>query len=354
MLPIVITLEIFCIGYIWFDRKSLFYDKPKYLKGYILLWAFSTLFCVFYAFGWDYLLYQKLLSSRSDHLEPFYQWLYKFVGKDYVAWRFAVWGLSSIFMVLTFRNLKCDMRLASALFIILPLVQVYYVTRNTLGLSILFYALSLLNGQKRNFIPAIIWLYICTFFHTSMPMYVGVLALVLIIPINKISFYVSIAAFPVLKGVVLLVSNHILQGADNADFAARGVSYVDSDNEMQYTTIGWIHLAIQMLPVLYIMFQGIRSALKKRGLSLMENRFLVYSYILIYMSFLFWGEASKHLQTRFWDASFMPLAFFLAMYLFPRRNTKAVRVFIVWELFVFAWRLLYNIYSFDATIGRIL
>lgn len=343
-----------CVAYLLYDRKTLFHNRPKRGNGYFVLWLFTTVFCTYFAWGWDYLLYQKLLISGNDHIEPVYHWLYTAVNKNYLVWRCVVWGLSSLFLVLTLKRLKCDIRLASALFILLPLIQIYYVTRNTLGLSILLYALSFLDGKKKNLPIAAAWLFVSSFFHTSMPLYIALVILVFAIPVNKLTFIISIAAFPILRGAIIILSEMFLANSDNAEFASRGSYYASSDNEMQYTLVGWIHLAIQMTPILYIMFCGVMSAIKRKGLSILENRFLIYAYILIYLSFLFWGEASKHLQTRFWDASYQPLAFFLAMYLFPRRETKPVKFFIVMELLVFAYRLMYNIYVFDPSLSRII
>ena len=137
----VVILELICAGILLFNRQAIFENRNKNNSNYFLLWLFLTCFCTWFAVGADYTSYQEALHF-STHVEPFYVSLYNIVGGNYILWRMIVWGIANIFTVLTIKRMGDDVNLFTILFILLPLLGFYYVTRNVLGLSILFYALA--------------------------------------------------------------------------------------------------------------------------------------------------------------------------------------------------------------------
>jgi len=344
----VILLSIACLIVIFFNRHDFYRNTKIKNYTYFTLWIFLTIFCTWFSWGHDYHAYEELLT-RQVHVEQIYSDLFFSLGNNYILWRFVVWGASSFFVILTFRNLQTTFGLASILFIMLPLMQFYCVTRNSLSLSVLFYALSLLKFRSvKSWILLILLVLLAGNLHQSMPLYLILFLLVCVIPFNKITIIISLILFPFIKeGIIMFSETFIsLWGIDS--FEETGFAYIDAQNEMSYTIIGWIHQIFQMLPIIVILFYSIRENVFKSNIEENKslNKFLFFAYILIYLSFLFWGEASKHLRTRFWDASYLPLCYFLSQFLSTRRTKFIVR-FVMLLLFIsFSWRVFYNIYSF--------
>ena len=254
-----------------------------------------------------------------------------------------------MFVILTFKNINTTPGLATILFIMLPLLQFYCVTRNALSLSVLFYALSWLNYRTvKGWIFMILLLALSYNMHQSMPLYLFLFVFVCIVPFNRITLIISLILFPFVKSGILSLSETFISVFANDHFEETGLSYIGEKNDMMYTTLGWIHQIFQMCPVILIMAYSIRENVFKKDTAENngDNKYLFFAYILIYMSFLFWGEASKHLRTRFWDASYLPLCYFLSQFLCLKRKNLVVRLFFSLLLISFLWRLLYNIYSF--------
>lgn len=344
----VILLEILCLFVFIICRNDFFKNTNKKSNKYFFIWLFITCFCTWFSWGHDYYNYQDLLISQA-HVEPIFIDLYSLVDNNYLLWRFVVWGMSSIFVVLTFKKMETTTGLASILFILLPLMQFYCVTRNSLSLSILFYALSCVNYRTvKGWIYSIILLALAYNLHQSMPLYLFLFVFVCFVPFNRITIIVSIILFPIIKGGIILISESFITAVATESFEETGFSYIESENEMMYTTFGWIHQIFQMLPVLLILFYSLRETIFKQNAEDSNDvmKFLFFAYVLIYMSFLFWGEGSKHLQTRFWDAAYLPLCYFLSRFLYRRRTQIYVRIFYILMLASFVWRIAYNIYSY--------
>lgn len=344
----VILLEVLCLIFLLFYRKDFFKNTIRKKNNYFLLWLFVTAFCTWFSWGHDYYNYQDILANQA-HVEPVFLNLYSFVGCNYIYWRFIVWGLSSFFVVLTFKKLETTNGLATILFIMLPLLQFYCVTRNSLSLSILFYALSCVDYRSfKGWIYIFLLLALSFNLHQSMPLYIFLFFFVCIIPFNKTTIIISLILFPLLKGGILLLSERFISLFATEAFEETGFSYIEADNEMMYTTFGWLHKSFDMFPIILILTYSIRELIFKSHIKekIHIEKFLFFSYTLIYMSFLFWGEGSKHLQTRFWDAAYLPLCFFLSHFLYSRRSNVCVKIFFILLLMSFVWRILYNIYSY--------
>ena len=344
----VILLEIFCLIVFIIYRQDFFKNIKKYNNSYFFLWIFITIFCTWFSWGHDYYNYKELLQYQT-HVEQVYVTLFNLINQNYLLWRFIVWGLSSLFVIFTFRNLNTTVGLASILFILLPLLQFYCVTRNSLSLSILFYALSYIRFNSfKGWIIAISLLILAYNLHQSMPLYLCLFLFVCLIPFNKTTLIASLILFPFLKGGILMLSESFISMFSNDNFGETGISYIEDNNEMAYTTFGWIHKIFSMAPIILILYYSVRESILKNNIKKNDytNKYLFFAYILIYMSFLFWGEGSKHLQTRFLDAAYLPLCYFLSQFLSTRRAKPIVNIFFILSLASFLWRILYNIYSF--------
>ncbi len=339
----VVILELICVGILLFNRQAIFENRNKNNSNYFLLWLFLTCFCTWFAVGADYTSYQEALHF-STHVEPFYVSLYNIVGGNYILWRMIVWGIANIFTVLTIKRMGDDVNLFTILFILLPLLGFYYVTRNVLGLSILFYALAYFDYKN-------IWSWIFVAaaivftpeFHNSMMLYSIILMAVLLVPFNRYTLLASFILFPIVQPIVLNLSESVLLELENENMAEMGMNYIEAEHEqLKYTGMGLLDRILQIVPMSLIMIYSIWRYVVCREDDITDKarRFLFMAYILIYISILYLGQGSVYLSTRFWDTAYIPVAFFLSNTLYNHRTKFVVRLFFILALLHFAMDLL--------------
>ena len=91
---------------------------------------------------------------------------------------------------------------------------------------------------------------------------------------------------------------------------------------------GFIRMVIDRLPILLLLFVSVRDVFwKKMVLGRIYKYFLVMTYVLIYISYLFVGrDVSAFIAPRFWDASIFPFTLFLGGYLENKKATIYVYI----------------------------
>lgn len=352
----LLLIESICLIYVLTRRKYLLYNiSEPTTKFFFKPFLFLTLFCVFYNSGWDYFSYgdtHKFIFSNGRAIEDFCIWLMLYVRK-YLLWRFIVWGIAIFFIVKTVNYINASPKLFYPLFVMLPLVQVFYVTRNSMGHAVLFFAIALMTyGSYRKLIKiscAVLLIVASYYMHKSMPLYFFIALAALVIPLNKKIIMASIVAFPFLYVGILHYSELFLGLHGFSDnMINAGNSYLSRDNEMSLTIVGKITRAIEMFPILLILAYSIWNTIShKYTLSYCMKVFLLYTYILIYASFLFLGQASDFLHPRFWNAAQIPLSLFLGVYLIDKRNQKIPRVFMIALFISFFYTLIYRAYCWS-------
>ena len=220
------------------------------------------------------------------------------------------------------------------------LIGFYFITRNVLGLSILFYALVSFNYKKIwSWIGAAIALVVTPIFHDSMMMYGAIFLAVLFIPFNRYTLLISFVLFPLLRPIVLTLSEDVLLAVDSEELADTGFNYIAAENEqLEYTTVGLLDQILQILPMSLIMIYAIYRYVIRRSeeLSVIGRRFLFMTYVLIYISCLYMGQASVYLSIRFWDTAYIPAAFFISSSMLGHRTKFVVRLFFVIALLHYA------------------
>ena len=357
----IIVLESLCLLILVFNYKYMISDRPFKNKNYFFSFCFLTIFAVFFCYGWDYFGYWRTYNTLQGGIYLWYEdyedWCYLLMSVlpgNYYVWRLVVWGGAALITVWALKRLHVDSTFALVLFIMMPLIQMFYVSRNTLGLSFLMLAMAYLGGtQKKNlwtFFVVLVLVLVSTRFHKSMPLYILVFLMSVFIPYNRVFVIGSLILFPFLYLGIryygsLFLNLDVLE--DTATYTA-GISYLYREDETGLTTIGVITYIIERIPIAFLLIYGTyQIAFKKLKCEKWQKYFLMYSFILIYISYLFYGQASKFLHPRFWCAAQYPLCFFAAGFLSDKRNSGVMRFFYYTLMMSFLYTVIYKVYSWS-------
>jgi hypothetical protein len=296
----------------------------------LLLVVFSTFaFCT-----GDYLNYRLLYNdtlkyNSSEHFEELYAWLIEVLPREYHVWRFVVWGLASIVLIWTYKKLKLPQNFAVMVFVVL-LMPVFPNLRNALGYVVVLLAIAFLADKQSSnrswcILVAFALLAISTFLHKSMFLYI-VLALFAFIPLNRVYYLLLLILFPILYLQLYGMSSAFIDVFATSEFSGEtGHRYLDSDLRSTFNIYGIIQLTLNRLPVLLLLFYIIKNTVytRKIEVSFYSKVYTKYTFILIYMSFLFYGQnVSAFLSSRFWDASLFPVTIVIADFWENRPRSK--------------------------------
>ncbi len=348
----IIPLEL--ISFYFFVKATKNYNNSKSNISYFTFWLFLSLFCTYYCWGYDYNSYIARFkyvtpNSISDYLEFVYSWLIINVTHEYLEWRFVVWGLASLFVVLTFKRLNVDKNVAILLFVAIPLFQLFYVLRQSLAFAILMFGISIWSvpitrNKIINIAIALPVICVSYFFHKSMPLYIALAFVSLIFTINKKIVLVSVIAFPFLYSFVTIYCNNFIVTSVFTDQAIDAANnYLESDYQQGLTLMGWIQTILQRAPILlYLYFVLFKEGSQK----LLGKEFMTFAYFSIYISLLLLNQPfSEHLSLRLWGSSLLPIVIFAALnrkiYLL---NTRRYAYLYYWVAISYVWTLLYNVY----------
>ena len=344
---------IFCI-ILWLSivlpNANQFSHKSRSGTGMIFFMFVVTAFCVWDFYG-DYIHYKIAYYTQDNEFEPIYQWLMKIIPDNYSLWRFSIWFPSVILLGITIKKLHLSPQFASLMFA-LSLMAYFGALRNTLGYMALYcgaaYILTLnkTNIKIKNILIGSILVFAAFFLHDSMFLYVFIF-LFSLIPFKKWMFVMSIVIFPVLYygfQYIIPFSLGAIVPADSVDLAK---SYLESDFRVNLNFMGIVQRFIDRIPFFILLFYSLYHIyFKKDHCENYRNKvFLQQAYLLIYLSYLFNGQAvSAFMSQRFWDAAIYPLFFFLSTYLFDKRGNRLVNICLCLLVIKNLYTFLYSIY----------
>ena len=330
-------------------RRSLFSNEKHSRIGFFVMWAVLTLFSVFYIVeGGDnyslYLNYENYMQSGTEHhLETLYFRIADIIPNNYYLYRFVIWGLASLFLVLTCKQLNSDSNLGICVMICVCLMPCFYYLRNSLGICMVFYVVARITtfkmGKSKSIFKEvmidliIVWLSIYT--HSSMPMYILLAALALIIPINNlflalVVLLVGIVSFYGQEIALLLFRSDIFSG----DAVELGMGYVlGKDEAFAFNTLGKLWRFIWLAPYAVMLIYATIVMYKDKTISRSPQKvFLVLSDILFFGSFFLASSASHSLAYRLQNTSFLPISLFLLLFVQDKRKKTWCKVFWIWIL----------------------
>ena len=151
-----------------------------------------------------------------------------------------MWGASTILLLIIAKSLKVNSKFAAFIFVI---TQMFYfgTMRNMFGFMMMYFSIVLIFSndttiKKSILIPlGAIGLYLSTFLHTSMAMYVGLLILALI-PFGKKTMKLSLYAFPILYGMVFALSSWFVGIFFSSDLQSHSEIYTNSAIYIYFTS----------------------------------------------------------------------------------------------------------------------
>lgn len=321
------SLNIICLivlnVVILVNLKSSIYTAKRFYTGYFFLWVFITAFSLYYRpidgdFWYSLLEFNGHGNMYKEHMEPFYVWLKEFLAYNYLFWRFIVWGLAGIFVILIYKSYKIHPALATVSFLTFGLLHSFYYMRNALGFGILYYAVaSYLSNQNQSFSKRLFGLLfvsgISYFFHRSMPLYIFLSFIVLFVPINKKIVFSLAILFPFLYGIISYLAIFIMSMGLWQDDG--GSYYLEQANTFTANWKGVVSLCIEYLPFVYITYYYIKFDILSTDKDAYARKvfFLLY-FFLFYISFLFTGQGANDLAMRLGDSAMYPFAIFIALY----------------------------------------
>ncbi len=273
--------------------------------------------------------YESAYKIGRGHWEPFYNYLLEVLPYGYYYWRFVIWGLSSILLVLTFKRLNTPPFLSCFIFIII-LIFYFPAPRNTLGYVALYYSITyIIKPAKNKSISCVIGaigILISATLHKSMPLYTAIL-LCSFFPMKKWMYVASLCAFPILYKVFHEISLYVLNADIGGEqFQTVGTSYLERENFHEMGIGGYIRLLIERLPLILFLYYCITNILKHKITDKSTIVFTNNTYWLMYLSCLFFNQdTSSFLSPRFWDASLYPLALALPFAIFHKQD-RIIRV----------------------------
>jgi hypothetical protein len=182
-----------------------------------------------------------------------------------------------------------------------------------------------------NIILFICLLYISWLLHKSMPVYIILILIALIIPLKKIYIILLMALFPILYTILLLISKEFLDISQIWIIQHSGQNYIDSINTFNINWKGCIGLIVNNMPIIYIYIVLFSYPIPQNSIDFqMYKTFLLFAFLVYFLSFLFMGQASIHLQKRFYNTSMFPLAFTVSI--FYKHNFRIKQCIIFEEL----------------------
>lgn len=249
---------------------------------------------------WDtyhyYRIYNEMLATGfSLHVEPFFYWLIVHLPHSYFLWRFVVWGMATVLMIMTAKILGLN---ATVLCYCVPLLflQQLSMTRGSLGLALMIFcaALFIQSLEKKNIIMsviAILGLVASSYMHKSMIIFLSILVLCYFVPLNKRTFVISLIVFPFLYSIILLYFvNFSFFDRLNEDQVNLITTYQSSENVVSNIN-GIIGIVFNKAVLLLLLFNITKKYLFSK-IEVSKAHFFIYkyAYFLIYISFLFLGQ----------------------------------------------------------------
>ena len=349
-------------GYEEEEEREYFFYKPRsfWYRMLILTILFVTFGCVGGDFLHNQVIYDmNLQSDHPIHFEDVYVLLIKGLPPNYYVWRFCVWGMAAYLLFKILDEIKSDLDFSFFVFTLM-LLNHFPNLRQTLGFMMMFYGYVLMfrsaeDAMPRKLFMGIILLICSTFFHSTLLVFI-ILSLLLFIPGTKslAMVIVSLIAFPFLYDITKELSTQFIGLVSSNDMMQeKATKYIESSYRVELNIRGFLKLFLNRLPVLMLFFFGLKKILiEKVEVSKMEKHLLLLTYMLIYVSCLFFGNnVSAYLSQRFWDAACYPLTIFAMVFLRNYSGSLYVKVtmyaFLISNLFNMAYSL-YTIDNFNA------
>ena len=315
--------------------------------GFFVLWLIITIYSVFYSpedgdnFSSlnNYYSYLDGTPEEYLHFEPIYFRIMDLVPYGYVVWRFFIWGIGALLLVLFLNKIKFEKSVStvSILYFSLPLL---FYQRAIIGYVLIYIGLAFLSNivisksnlilKLKNLILAIICFLGALFFHTTMVFYVIVALLSLLIIMCAPKRHIFIILLGLIIVIISFLPNLINIFIEIASEETQNTAILYLENAKlgaKPTLFGYIGLFLYYGPF-YGMLSYCVWNINNFSLSfnVFEKTVLINTAILVVISIIF-ASISVSIQGKFYTASLLPWGLFIASFYTKRKESKVARVY---------------------------
>lgn len=299
----------------------------------ILLFVLITIYSVFEFAGGDFFHYKEFYEQVHDTgtdqgLDSIYLWLIELIPNNFYLWRLAIWGPAAFLWVIIIKRLGYSPKLAGCLFF-LVVFFLFVGARQALGFCTIYLGITLILKSTRSLdtFCGLLLFFSAAFLHSTMIVYM-LLLILSILPLKKRFILISLLIFPIVYKFFGLFIEKFLVCLDVYNYSSSDtfVKYLESEYRREYNIIGYSRIFIDRLPIFILLFMSIKDVYwKNLEMHRIYRCFLIMTYVLIYISFLFVGrDVSAYIAPRFWDASLFPLTLFLGGYLSRKKSNHSI------------------------------
>ena len=338
-------LAIYKYGIVY---RGVISNNKDYLFVFLLLALFST-----FAYGEaDFYHYQFHYDMMKHYdvksiSEPIYFWIAKNLPDNYFIWRFSIWGTAALFMVLSLKIVGVN---ASCAGLMLPIYfwAQFSLTRGGLGFAIITLSFAMFFSEsKLAKIFALVAVSSSIFFHHSIAAFLLIVPLALITPLHSKLIRFSLLLFPVLYLGMMVGTNYLLDlnflNSETEQLAEHYFEGAKASVNVFGAIFDILHFSGQ-LTMLYLAMNFVLN--NKANINKVVVALFKYGYILVYISFLFYGQGtSSFLSSRFLHASTFPLVIVYSYYLTYHRMNKTDRLALLLLGSYALYALLYAMYK---------
>lgn len=300
-------------------------------------------------------IYDHMVNTHNQiHVEPYYFWLAKQIPYSYYLWRFAIWGLGAYLTVITLKICNIKAWSASIMAPLLFYVQ-FTLTRGSLSFACMMLSMCLfinLNRSKNNLLYLLVsplLLYAAFHLHKSAPIFLLLIPFAYFLKFNRFTFYFSIAIFPILYSVTMLIIDNFIGSRLLADDTMNFFEYYTEDLELSTSIWGYVGQFILFSPFFLLFYLMIKFyIIDKNYITPRLSFFLKLSYVLFYIMCLFYEQnLSSFMSTRAFHAAMFPLLIVSSKYIEDSVWSKSKKYMLLMFLFSCVYGYLYLIYSWS-------
>lgn len=342
---VVNSVCLLSVFFVCIYNYNYLYSKENKGTGYFVLWLVFTLYSSLYSPSngdnftslETYMSYQSGVEEKFLHFEPIYFRTMDLIPYGYVAWRFVLWGIGSLLLVLYSKWMKFDAHVATISLLCFSLSLLYY-QRAIIGYMLLYVALSMIlksreeNKMLMHKIGYMIIAGTCFLsalsFHTTMIVYV---ILVLLSSFIKPTKYVVVMFFITCLILVVAADNLTEWFLDNVAEETQNTAerYISSGkiglSSNFFGIISWLISYTPFYVMLIFCLWNVDSIYM--GFNRYEKAVLLNTVMLVAIAVIY-ARVSSIIQGKFYIASMLPWGLFLSSYYTRCKENKVARLFV--------------------------
>lgn len=290
----------------------------------LLLLAIS----VFGYLDWDFYMLQNVFkiygkNNATAQIEPAFVWIFNFCPY-YLLFRTIIWGIALLAMMNSIKMYGASYK-TTYFFLTVFYVFSFYKLRASLGTSLLFLGIAYYfykrhqNKHVLNIIVSIALIVTSFFFHKSMVIAIGAMAIAFIIPLNRKTVIGSLLIFPILWNSLPIAMNMIpaLQmGSGGMDMTVTSAGNYLEQEQREFNTTGLIRFFLTYIPMYWgLALLTYRIVFQKLKMPTVITYLYKYWYVMFYISSIFYGQnLSTWIYIRFITMALFPMALVMGYY----------------------------------------